>query len=269
MSQKNVPPPSIKLTSFACPICGAHSNQTWFNTFLDELPRGSPTPNIKNEMEIIDMEINLSTSGDKASREIIGNIINNFRQMLNEEPFLRSTKDHLYNPINLENIFVSWCYTCKRPSIWLHDKLLYPGTFNAPPPNSDLSDSVKRDYEEARKVLNTSPRSSCALLRLSIEKLLIELSIKGKDINEQIKNLVDRGLPAQIQQALDTLRVIGNHAVHPGTLDLRDDKETATKLFNLVNFVASELITRPREVASLYEMIPEKTRNAIEDRDKK
>jgi hypothetical protein len=138
-----------------------------------------------------------------------------------------------------------------------------------PQPNPDLSDPIKKDYEEARKVLDISPRSSCALLRLIIEKLLIELGVTGKDINEQIKNLVDKGLPVQIQQALDTLRVIGNHAVHPGTLDLQDDKETATKLFNLVNFVASELITRPKEIACLYGMIPEGTRIAIEKRDKK
>ena len=46
---------------------------------------------------------------------------------------------------------------------------------------------------------------------------------KGKDINTDIGNLVKKGLPIKVQESLDILRVIGNEAVHPGQLDLKDD----------------------------------------------
>ena len=38
------------------------------------------------------------------------------------------------------------------------------------------------------------------------------------------------GLPSTIQRALDILRVTGNNAVHPGRIDLRDDRATAELL---------------------------------------
>jgi len=39
---------------------------------------------------------------------------------------------------------------------------------------------------------------------------------------------------------MDSLRVIGNNAVHPGEMDLTDDTEAASALFNLLNFVVEE-----------------------------
>jgi hypothetical protein len=141
---------------------------------------------------------------------------------------------------------VSRCYTCGDVSIWLHDRLLYPPAMTAQPPNVDLSEVVRRDYDEARRILDLSPRGAAALLRLAIEKICIELGAKGKDINEQIAELVAQGLPTQVQQALDAVRVIGNEAVHPGKIDLRDDRETVNKLFRLVNAIAEDRITRPK-----------------------
>ena len=38
-----------------------------------------------------------------------------------------------------------------------------------------------------------------------------------------------------MQQALDIVRVTGNQAVHPGHIDLSDDRATAEKPFVLVN----------------------------------
>ncbi len=63
--------------------------------------------------------------------------------------------------------------------------------------------------------------------------------------------------------------MIGNEAVHPGQLDLRDDRDVAAKLFDLVNFIAEDRITRPKQVAALYNMIPEEKRKAIDARNAK
>jgi hypothetical protein len=126
-----------------------------------------------------------------------------------------------------------------------------------------------RDYEEARSILDLSPRGAAALLRLAVEKICIELGAGGDNINERIADLVSRGLPEEVQQALDAVRVIGNEAVHPGRLDLRDDRDTAMSLFNLVNFIVEDRITRPRQRSAIYGMIPDGKRKAIEARNVK
>jgi hypothetical protein len=42
---------------------------------------------------------------------------------------------------------------------------------------------------------------------------------------QDIGELVKAGLPLEIQQSLDIVRVVGNNQVHPGILDVRDDPE--------------------------------------------
>jgi hypothetical protein len=78
-----------------------------------------------------------------------------------------------------------------------------------------------------RAVLNLSPRSGCALLRLATEKLVEQLQPEGRDLNERIGRLVEDGLPVQVQRVLDALRVIGNEAIHPGELDFEGSRGEA------------------------------------------
>jgi hypothetical protein len=61
--------------------------------------------------------------------------------------------------------------------------------------------------------------------------------------------------------------VIGNNAVHPGQIDLRDDRATAGALFELVNIVAEKLITEPRVVEEMFDKLPETAKAAIKKRD--
>ena len=128
---------------------------------------------------------------------------------------------------------------------------------------------VTEDYEEARDVFADSPRSSAALLRLAIQKLCIELGLPGKNLNDDIAQLVNKGLPVQIQQSLDIVRVVGNNQVHPGTLDVRDDPSIAAALFELVNIIVEDRISRPKQIAALYGKLPTGARKAIEERDTK
>ena len=138
-----------------------------------------------------------------------------------------------------------------------------------PAPNPDLPDKVRADYEEAGRILTLSPRGAAALLRLAIQKLCAELGEKGKKIDEDVASLVKKGLSPLVQKALDSVRVIGNEAVHPGTLDLKDDVDTATRLFELVNIIAEQMISNPKHVEDLYAKLPEEKKKAIEKRDGK
>jgi hypothetical protein len=107
------------------------------------------------------------------------------------------------------------------------------------------------------------------LLRLAIQKLCAALGEKGKNIDDDIASLVKKGLSSLVQKPLDAVRVIGNEAVHPGTLDLKDDRDTATELFGLVNIIAEQMISIPKHVEEVYGKIPEDKRKAIEKRDGK
>ena len=146
--------------------------------------------------------------------------------------------------------------------------MVYPDVVTAPRPNTDLSPDVGRDYEEARAIVARSPRGAAAQLRLAIQKICKELGEKGEHINDDIGSLVKKGLPIKVQKALDTVRVVGNNAVHPGQIDLRDNAEVATVLFGLVNLIADVMISQPKHVDSLYEsIVPESSRKAIDKRD--
>ncbi len=170
-------------------------------------------------------------------------------------------------PIRIEQkeMEVSFCLRCGKPTLWLAEDIIYPAVHTSPPANSDLPDSVQAVYKEAAAIANQSPRAACALLRLAIQMLLKDLGETGT-INEMIKNLVKKGLDKKIQQALDIVRVTGNNAVHPGEIDFNDSTDVQA-LFDLINLIANDLITRLKEIAEMYNRLPETAREAIKKRD--
>ena len=165
------------------------------------------------------------------------------------------------------NIMIVDCTHCNNFSLWLSERLIYPEISGIQIPNPDLRDDIKEDYLEAASVVNKSPRGSAALLRLCLQKLCEQLGEKGKSINDDIANLVKKGLSPRIQQALDIVRVVGNNAVHPGQIDLKDNRETAMQLFALINLIAEVMITQPKLINDLYNSLPQGTRDAIQQRD--
>ena len=130
-----------------------------------------------------------------------------------------------------------------------------------------MDDDIKLDFLEAAKIVDLSPRGAAALLRLCVQKICIQLGEPGKNIDTDIGSLVKKGLEPAVQQALDIVRVIGNEAVHPGQIDLRDDRDTALKLFRLINIIAEAMISRPKQIAELYGSLPPTKLQAIEKRD--
>ena len=157
---------------------------------------------------------------------------------------------------------------CKKPTIWHYRDILWPLTTEAPEPNADLPPEIRTDYDEAGSILNQSPRGAAALLRLAIQKLCQHLKAEGKDLNANIADLVRKGLDEKVQKALDVVRVVGNHAVHPGQIKLDDDRDAAISLFKLVNLIAGKMISEPAHIDAMYEGLPDQTKEAIRKRDK-
>jgi len=162
---------------------------------------------------------------------------------------------------------ISKCEHCGEKMIWLDGEIVYPKKIIVDLPNDDLSEDIKKDYLEAANIFNDSPRSSAALLRLALQKLCKQLGERGDNINEDIKNLVKKGLNPNIQKSLDILRITGNNAVHPGEINVEEKPELVLKLFELINFIAEKMITEPKEVGAFYEELPDSAKEQIRERD--
>ncbi len=158
------------------------------------------------------------------------------------------------------------CSHCNKKSIWLRDNMLYPDRGTAPPPNPDMPKSVLKLYEEAASISSKSPRGAAALLRLAIQHLCKELNESGENINHDIGQLVNKGLPKTVQQSLDIVRVTGNNAVHPGQIDT-DNEEVVGNLFMLLNVIIEYMISLPLKIETLYKDLPDGAKEQIEKRD--
>ncbi|MBI4114800.1 MAG: DUF4145 domain-containing protein [Candidatus Niyogibacteria bacterium] len=161
------------------------------------------------------------------------------------------------------------CTRCNGYSAWWYGEMIYPVTTRIEKPSNDLPTEVRRDYDEAAQIVQKSPRAAAALLRLAIQKLCTSIGGTGKNLNDDIAKLVENGLPEKVQKMLDTVRVIGNHAVHPGEINLDDQPQTAETLFRLVNIIAEKMITEPKEIDALYGTLPDKDKEQISKRDGK
>ena len=169
---------------------------------------------------------------------------------------------------NLVNILtIARCTSCGKKIIWIDDEYIYPQK-QAIEPNEDMPSSVKSLFEEAGNIYALSPRAACALLRLAIDRLCNELGENDRDINKNIGGLVSRGLPLRIQQALDVVRVVGNKAVHPGTIAFDvDDEQTAIMLMNLINMIVEYMISQPKQINEMYSKLPDSVKKSISKRD--
>lgn len=254
-------PPSITETAFDCPHCGAYTTQSWINLHGTWRGEKNRTPFIPQK-EFVERAKEAEIPDDRKKKFIA------YLEKLDTGLISVERQEQcrfVYNDIN--NLFLSQCFNCEKIAVWVHDRLVHPTASVAPAANQDLPHDVRQDYEEAGRIVNESPRGAAALLRLAIQKLCTDLGEKGKNIDDDIASLVKKGLNPMIQKALDAVRVIGNEAVHPGTLDLRDDRDTTIKLFKLVNIIAEQMISNPKHVEEVYGQIPEAKRKAIEKRD--
>lgn len=251
-------PPSTSQTAFNCPHCSALTQQFWYSVHANALDKDQMPPRV----DLARAEEGAKEFEDQQQAQ---EFLSFAKLVATGSPLLR--KNSQYSLYDVYNVSVSRCFNCDKVAIWIYDRLAWPVVSSAPLANPDLPDDVRADYEEAGTLLELSPRGAAALLRLAIQKLCKELGEKGENINDDIASLVKKGLDPRVQKALDVVRVIGNQAVHPGHLDLRDDHATAEKLFGLVNIIADILISQPKHIAEVYGDLPPNALAAIKRRD--
>lgn len=182
--------------------------------------------------------------------------------------WMKNFGNSLYADTNSNEIRVGTCQHCEKSTLWIYSEMFYPNVGNAPFPNSEMPQNVKTIYLEAASIYSKSPRVAAALLRLGVQLLCKELGQKGENINDDIKQLVIKGLPELVQQSLDIVRLTGNDAVHPGQIDT-DDSEVVIQLFNLTNVIVEYMIALPKKVSGIYSSLPANSIKTIDKRDKK
>ncbi len=254
-------PPQLAKSEFNCAHCGVFSAQVWYivagrqGNWRDDQsgpqPHSMPRPGGGTRHFAIEPFSSMQ-NGKKVGMSVGG-------------------KTHSLpqgeSDLVLHDFYVSVCFHCGAPSFWRLDRMLFPTLGGVDAPNPDLRADIRDDYREAASVVQSSPRSAAALLRLCVQKVCEQLGLPGKNLNDDIAELVRRGLNPDIQQALDTVRVVGNNAVHPLEMDLRDDSGTAQALFALVNYIAEQMISFPAKRAAIFAALPEGARKGIERRD--
>ncbi len=172
------------------------------------------------------------------------------------------------------DLYYRRCTHCQGLVVWqrTRDKprLIYPlFASNGQAPSADMPEHIQRNFSEAALIASVSPRAAAALLRLCVQQLCIELGRPGKKLDDDIGKLVAQGLAPSVQQMLDTVRVIGNSAVHPNAIDVEVNEQTVNGLFWCVNMIVFDMISKPKQAAQLYAGVPAEQQQWIDERDKK
>lgn len=241
--------PTYESSKFKCPHCGVVSQQAWFRR-----GKAGEVANSLIDNAFLDYRARVRDYEQKA----IANFVKFAHESVNERMWAFVPKD----------VAIATCGLCGKATLWVDGKLVFPENIQAPPPNSDMNADIREIYLEAATICSDSPRGASALLRLALQLLLKQLGKSGNNINADIKELVGEGLSPKVQKAADLLRVVGNNAVHPGQIDLNDETAIALKLFHLLNFIADEMLTKPKELDALYSgVLPDQAREHIDARD--
>jgi hypothetical protein len=159
---------------------------------------------------------------------------------------------------------------CLQYSLWKDQKMIFPNKVIAPKAHIDMPENVKEIFNEAREVMNVSPRAAAALLRVSLEKLTEVLGEKEGSLNTRIGNLSSQGLPQRVVNSLDIVRITANEGgSHSGAIDLtgEDNSEAVSRLFWLVNLIVEKTITEPKEIGIMFEGLPENKKAGVKQRD--
>lgn len=237
--------------TFECPHCHIVAMQDWFTDSM----LSAHIINIYEHI-FLDYRIDLDNYRQNAIKAFLS---------YSKNIFPRKLKSALPSSLS-----IAQCHSCDKFTLWVNKKIVYPKQLVIDPPNKDMNPDIQELYIEAGNIIIDSPKGAAALLRLALQKLLIQLGKDGKNINNNIKELVAEGLHPTIQKALDLVRVIGNNAVHPGEINFDDNKEIAFKLFEIINLIAKDTITNKKEIDRLYdELISNETKQHIEQRDNK
>ncbi|WP_078549253.1 DUF4145 domain-containing protein [Litchfieldia alkalitelluris] len=228
----------FKREIFTCPYCNGDEKQNWFH-FKDKLDK-------ENKIDSVKIGASIALKGIPLITKFNGTI--NYK-MLSELSF-------------------SICAGCTGYIIWKSGIRLYPNEITLPKSSKYMPKDAADIFEEARLIFDASPRSSSALLRLSLEMILRSiLNENKKTLNQMIGQLATENIDEHTKKGLDILRYYGNQSVHTGEINIEEDKDSVIFLFDLINYIVDDLIGKKQKIDEQYSKIPHAVRKAILKRD--
>ncbi len=157
---------------------------------------------------------------------------------------------------------VRQCYHCKKYSLWIAEERIFPRLEKAslaPAPLPEMPEKVKKLYLEASSIADKSPAAAAILLRTALEKLCEHLGAKSENLYEAIEEIYNKkDIPEEIMEAMDAVRITGNDAAHPRTINFDDNEEIVSTLFSLLNYIVDQLIVQPQKRKDFFESLPKK-----------
>ena len=176
------------------------------------------------------------------------------KDKLREKLFENATDKHLQADRSLA---ISICRHCKDYCIWEQEQLIYPLSRTPITFNTDIPAGILEICEEAASISNLSLRSSLLLGRIIIDRLLKEKAKEGT-INEMANQLLhESAISLNTHAKITAIRLLGNDINHNDVIDITTISPIA--IFDLINQIADDLITRPKEFESLQESIKGET----------
>lgn len=167
----------------------------------------------------------------------------------------------------------SKCARCREYSAWLDDQLIYPSTLVGPIASEDMPEDVREIYDESRRVAAVSRRAGAAMARATLE-LLVKQIDPDAPARSSLAARLERIIPtvdSSLGKLLTFVRHVGNTIHVPENADdavvmVLDPDQTAgmSLIFQAINGLVDEKITRPRLANEAYEMVPEEVRDRVE-----
>lgn len=156
--------------------------------------------------------------------------------------------------------------------------MLFPSGSTVPPPVADMPTGAVELYDEAREVAGVSRRAGAGMARTTLDYLLrkvlpeVGITIPHGTRLDGIMALAEAEVSSGLAQRLNLVRHAGNKSVHVEdvpddvmvlVLDPEDDA-IMDILSSTINDLVDELITKRRQSAEMYDLLPEGVRQSIE-----
>jgi len=242
--------PKRNRAGFVCPRCGLYAQQDWMPLFVrvyadgDEWYVGAiDNPQMKSKAS---GPINLFDGEEVES--VLG------------EAFEES------------DLAMAVCGHCFDHSVWRGQALIFPAVGLATRPHPDMPEAATVLFDEARSVVGASRRAGAAMARATLEVLLktLQPELPKASLADRIKMVMPL-VSSPLADMLTVIRHVGNKSLHAEetpddamvlVLD-PDQTEIVELIFETINDLVDELITKPKRARAMHDLVPDRIRAAV------
>ena len=200
--------------SYTCPFCGVAIAESDFQ-LLSNFVGARGIERINRVMGLV-----AAGRGNQASYIELMSGVQDFQFLVNDPENPEGVvQAHLYQVLCRDQA------RCGRTSFYIRPLssngtpgalyMIYPRTLAGRPCPADVPDDVRDLYDEARKLLDDSPRASAALSRAALELVLKHLRYSEKGLHDMIEAARrDTDNRTYLRERLHEVRVVGNQTLH-------------------------------------------------------